>query len=325
MNGRLGLTVVILTYNSAATIDTCLEALVQQEYQDFAVVVVDDDSTDGTLSVVSRYSSRLRLSVQRNGAHNIPRGRNIGLASSQTDLVAFVDSDDSAMPDWTRVIVETFRDHPEVALISGNMVPGHRTRTAHAIAMNDDAIRRLFGGGIMQFCAANCAINRKLMRDARFDEYFRFGEDLELVSRVRRHCRWSHVPDMKVCHYSRETLPQYARQMYRYGFMKQYISFICQSYRWLDFVPLVLLVGGGLASLATRSWWFLLLTLPFSFLEALFVVCYQRCPARTAALTFPAWIIKNLSWSCGIGHGLVTLVVDGDTRRMLRSKRTGRI
>jgi len=325
MIDRPGLTVVILTCNSAATIGTCLESLVQQEYRDFEVVIVDDDSVDETLSVVSRYSSSLRLSVRRNGARNIPRGRNIGLACSLTDLVAFVDSDDTAMPDWTRVIVETFRDHPEVAIISGDRVPAHRTTTAHAIALNDDAIRRLFSGNMMQFCAGNCAINRNVVQDTRFDEYFRCGEDLELVSRMRGHYRWSHVPGMKIHHYSRETFRQYAKQMYRYGFMKQYVSFVSRSYRWLDFVPLALLVVSGLASLATGSWWLLLLALPFSLFEALFVIFYQRCPPRTAALTFPAWIVKNLSWSCGIGHGLVTLAVDGDTRRLLRSKRAGRM
>lgn len=68
------LTVVILTYNSAATIEECLNSLVSQRYQDFDVIVVDDDSTDETLYMVSEYSSRLRLTVTNNGSHNISRG-----------------------------------------------------------------------------------------------------------------------------------------------------------------------------------------------------------------------------------------------------------
>jgi glycosyltransferase involved in cell wall biosynthesis len=40
-----------------------------------------------------------------------------------------------------------------------------------------------------------------------------------------------------------------------------------------------------------------------------------------AALTVPAWVVKNLSWSCGVAHGLVALALDGDTRRLLRAKR----
>lgn len=139
--GEPGLTVVILTYNSAATIGACLESLVGQKYQDFDVVVVDDDSTDDTLPIVGGYSSSLPLLVVRNGSHIIPRGRNIGIAASKTDLIAFVDSDDSAEPGWTKTIIETFQQNPGIAMISGDLVQAYRTTTARAIAMNDDAIR----------------------------------------------------------------------------------------------------------------------------------------------------------------------------------------
>ena len=316
-----GLTVVVLTYNSAATLGACLDSLVGQADRDFGVVVVDDDSTDGTLAIVAGYSSRLRITVARNGSHVIPRGRNIGLAASPTSVVAFIDSDDRAEPGWTRAIGTAFRDNPGTAMISGGLVPAYRTRIAQAIAVNDDAIRRLFGGGIMQFSAGNCAINRDVAPDTFFDEDFRFAEDLELASRIGARYPCQHIPGMRIRVYSRETFRQYARQMYRYGFMKQYFSFTARAYRWLDYVPLALLIGGGLAGVALRSWWPPLLTVPFSLLEALFVVCYQRCPATVAALTVPAWVVKNLSWSCGVAHGLVALAMDRDTRRLLHAKR----
>ncbi len=318
---RPGLTVVVLTYNSAATLGACLDSLAGQADGDFGVIAVDDDSTDETLAIVASYSSRLRITVARNGSHVIPRGRNIGLAASQTSVVAFIDSDDRAEPGWTRAIGTAFRDHPGTAMISGGLVPAYRTRIAQAIAVNDDAVRRLFGGGIMQFSAGNCAINRDVAPGTFFDEDFRFAEDLELASRMGARYRCQHIPGMRIRVYSRETFRQYARQMYRYGFMKQYFSFTARTYRWLDYVPLALLIGGGLAGVALRSWWPLLLTVPFSLLEALFVVCYQRCPASVAALTVPAWVVKNLSWSCGVAHGLVALAMDGDTRRLLHTKR----
>ena len=139
-----------------------------------------------TLSIVYGYASHLRLSVTRNGSHNIPRGRNIGINCALTDLVAFLDSDDYAAPEWTQVIIDTFGEYPETSLISGEMMPAYRTNVAHAIALNDNAIRRLFPDGILQFCTANCAINRKVLQDTYFDEDFKFAEDLELASRINR-------------------------------------------------------------------------------------------------------------------------------------------
>lgn len=323
MTDTPGLTAIILTYNSAATIGACLEALVHQHYKDFDVLIIDDDSTDETLLIVTGYSTQLRLSVMRNGSHNIARGRNIGISSARTDLVAFVDSDDCAASGWTQAIVDAFVKYPETSLISGELMPAYRTSAAQAIALNDYAVRRLFHGGVMKFCAGNCAINRNVL-DARFDEDFKFAEDLELAARVEGRYARRIVPDMVVRYYSRETFGQYAKQMYRYGFMKSWFSFAACSFSWTDFVPLALLVGGIAGALVLRSWWPLLLNLPFALAEAIFVVCYQRCPIRVAALTFPAWLIKNLAWSSGIGHGLLALTIDGNARHMLRSKRTER-
>jgi hypothetical protein len=163
-----------------------------------------------------------------------------------------------------------------------------------------------------------------MLQDARFDEDFKFGEDLELASRVTDPDAKRYVPEMIVFYHSRETFLQYARQMYRYGFMKVWFSFASRSFRWLDFVPIALLIGGVGASLALRAWWPLLLNLPFALAEAIFVVCYQRCPVRIAVLTFPAWLVKNLSWSTGIGCGLLILAIDSDAQRLMRSKRAKR-
>ena len=139
------LTVIILTCNSAVTVGACLESLAEQEHAAFAVVVVDDDSADDTLEIVGRYAAALDLTVVRNGSRSIPHGRNLGLEHSHTDLAAFVDSDDVPARDWTRVIVARFRGDPGLALISGRLIPAHRTRTGQAIALNDDSVYRLFG------------------------------------------------------------------------------------------------------------------------------------------------------------------------------------
>ncbi len=313
------LTVVVLTYNSASTIGACLQSLTQQEWKDFEVVIVDDDSTDGTLAVVAEFAVNLVVSVVRNGSHNIPRGRNIGMRHARAGIVAFVDSDDYPALDWTRIIIETFRAEPGLALVSGDMLPAFHTKVGQAIALNDEAVRRLFWRGFVHFAAGNSAINRTVMNDEMFDEEFRFAEDLELVTRVKERYRWAHVPNLKVHHYSRDTFAEYAKQMYSYGFMKLRVSFRSQWYSWPDFVPLGVLVGGGLLSLARRSSWFLFIIIPFSLLEAVFVAIFRRCTPKVAFLTFPAWLIKNLSWSGGICHSMVSLALDHDARRLLRS------
>ena len=322
MSGRNPtLSVVVLTFNSAGTIESCLDSLVDQEFADFETVIVDDNSTDETVALVKRYESRLRLAMVTNGARNIPRGRNIGLRQSSGDIVAFVDSDDIATRTWTRVIIETFCTKPEVALISGPFISAYRNKTSQAIGLNDAMVHRLAGRGIMQFYAANCAVNRRLLPGDIFDEDFVAAEDLELVSRIQRQFEWSFVPDMKVRHTSRDSFRQYSKQMYRYGFMKLYLGYRERSHRWIDFVPLTLMIVSIIAAVVVGQWWLILAILPFSLLEAIVVVASNRCTPYVALLTFPAWITKNVSWSVGVGHGILSLVTHPKLRRRLASTR----
>ncbi len=267
----------VLTYNSATTVRECLDALTKQEFKEFDVIVVDDDSTDETLQIIATYERLLNISVIRNGAHNIPRGRNLALAASRSDLVAFVDSDDFAAEDWTKVIVDTCVERPELAAIAGNLNPIARNRTAKAIALNDATIRETVGRGIMQFCAGNCAINRTVLPGNVFNEGFRHGEDLELISRVQQEAEWLAVPSMVTHHASRGSLRAYARQMHAYGRAKARVGYRFNAYRWIDYFPLAMLIGGAAAAGALGSWWYLLALVPFSVLEAGYVIVHQRC------------------------------------------------
>jgi glycosyltransferase involved in cell wall biosynthesis len=317
----LSLSVVVLTYNSAATIETCLDSLVSQELADFETIVVDDESTDDTVARVEGYSTRLRLAVVPNGSHNIPHGRNIGLGRSKSDVVAFLDSDDSATTGWTRAIATTFADRPELALIAGPLIPANHTRISHAIGLNDATIAELVARGVMRFPAGNCALNRRLLPNLAFDEEFPAAEDLELVARVQRQHPTAFIPAMKIFHTSRDTFAQYGKQMHRYGLMKLYFGYAEGTQRWLDFVPLGLIIASVAVAAAFGPWWVALSIVPFSLAEALFVIAYRRPRPAVAALTFPAWMTKNVAWTAGIAQGLVTLACQPHTRRRLRAKR----
>ncbi len=315
MTESVSMTVVILTYNSADTIAECLESLVAQDYTDFDVVVVDDASEDETLAVAARFDGALRLRCVPNGSHNISTGRNIGIRESRTQIVAFIDSDDAAAPQWTRSIWETFLGDPQLALISGPIIPMARSKMAKAIGVNDWVVKELIGKGIMRCSAGNSAVNQRFLTGKVFNENFRFGEDLELVSRLGDERAFAYVDDMKILHSSRESLREYARQMYRYGSAKLEVGYRFKSYRWLDFVPLGLVAGSVVVAATTGPWWIAFSILPFSLLEAIFTVVYGKRPGLIA-LSFPAWLTKNVAWSAGIVSAAAKIV--GSPRERVR-------
>jgi glycosyltransferase involved in cell wall biosynthesis len=314
------LTVVVLTYNSEHTIKTCLDALVTQKFQEFKVLIVDDDSTDNTLKIVHKYNKLLNINIARNGSNNIARGRNIGLRKSMTGLVAFVDSDDSPTPTWTQVIINTFQTEPTLALISGGLIPIGNSKISKAISVVDDSINRIFGSGILLFKTNNCAINRDIIGNYYFDETFKYAEDLEFASRVQLKHNWQHIRKMKVNFKSRDTLQEYAQQMYRYGMWKLFYEVRSKDYRPIDFIPLLLIFFSFISTLILKQPIILLAIVLFSLMESIFVILYQRPSFIISLLIFPVWLIKNIAWSSGILTGIYVLITNKEFRTVIKEQ-----
>lgn len=90
--------VIIPTYNRAHLIEETLESALAQTYPDYEIIVVDDGSTDGTLSVLSKYEDRLRVVSQAHQGNGGAQARNLGISKASGEYVAFLDSDDVWFP-----------------------------------------------------------------------------------------------------------------------------------------------------------------------------------------------------------------------------------
>jgi len=106
-------TVIIPAYNAAYDLARCLHSIRTQEYprERLHIFVIDDDSTDDTRQVAVAHDA----TVLRNGYKNIERGKSIGLAHAQSELIFLLDSD-NRLPsaDWLRCAVTILRDHLDV-------------------------------------------------------------------------------------------------------------------------------------------------------------------------------------------------------------------
>jgi glycosyltransferase involved in cell wall biosynthesis len=88
---------IIPVYNGEAYIARAVASALEQRHVDVEVVVIDDGSTDGTWEVLEGFGGRIRAIRQPNAGHVRSRNRGAGLATG--DWLAFLDADDSWMPD----------------------------------------------------------------------------------------------------------------------------------------------------------------------------------------------------------------------------------
>jgi len=91
--------VVIPAFNRVGTIRAAVESVLSQSYADFELLVVDDGSSDGTMSALAELTDP-RLRLLANPCNMGPSAaRNTGIRAAQGDWVAFQDSDDEWLPD----------------------------------------------------------------------------------------------------------------------------------------------------------------------------------------------------------------------------------
>ena len=105
----LSISVVIPVYNAASYLQACLSSVLSQSFTNLEIIVIDDGSTDASLSVLNGYASsdsRIKLLQQENSGPSV--ARNKGLASATGDLIFFLDADDTIEPESLYALVEDF-------------------------------------------------------------------------------------------------------------------------------------------------------------------------------------------------------------------------
>jgi glycosyltransferase involved in cell wall biosynthesis len=91
--------VIIPLYNKESFIARTLQSVLDQTFQEFEIIIVNDGSTDGSVKEVERFNDeRIRLVEQTNAG--VSAARNRGIEEAKYDMIAFLDADDEWLPDY---------------------------------------------------------------------------------------------------------------------------------------------------------------------------------------------------------------------------------
>ena len=92
------ITVIINVYNGEKFINKCLDSIINQTYKNLEILIINDGSTDKTLSIIKKYKDkRIRIISTENKGLSV--SRNIGIENASGDYLYFIDSDDYIEPD----------------------------------------------------------------------------------------------------------------------------------------------------------------------------------------------------------------------------------
>ena len=109
------ISVVIPAYNEAKYLPKCLESIIKQTFNNYEIIVVDNNSTDNTAWIARSFGARV---VKEKIQGMIP-ARERGFREAKAEIIARTDADTVVTKDWLEKIFRTFQTNPEVIALSG--------------------------------------------------------------------------------------------------------------------------------------------------------------------------------------------------------------
>lgn len=233
--------IVIPVYNGMATLQTCLDAVTSQDYpaDRYEVIVVDNNSKDGTPDFVRQYPVKLCFERNIQGPH---AATNTGVREAKGEILAFTDSD--CVPDsgWLKKMVKPFED--EVVVCTGGSVEAYQPNTRVERFM--DRMKPLKNGlqpaqsFPMAFITANSAYRRAdFINAGMFNPYMYTGAEVDLSYRVQimtgKHGVF--VPEAVVWHRFSPRIRSLARHLYIYGYGEILLATIYKNYPGYPWTP----------------------------------------------------------------------------------------
>lgn len=232
MTAGPSISVIVVSYNGQRWLEPCFRSLLVQEGCTFEVVLVDNGSSDKSVSVVGQAFPQVRI-VPLPVNMGFAGGNNAGAQVARGDVLVFLNNDTVVEPGWLRALTRALEDDPKAGLTTSRIMFMHEPNIVDSAG--DGYLRS--GGGFKRYhgaraeealasdcpfgaCGAALAIRRSLFEAlGGFDEdLFLVYEDIDLSYRARLlgwHVRY--VPTAVVRHAGGSTMGHFSPLAVLYG------------------------------------------------------------------------------------------------------------
>ncbi|HEB13072.1 MAG TPA: glycosyltransferase [Actinobacteria bacterium] len=185
--------IVMPSFNQQQFIEEAIQSIVNQDYPNLELIVIDGGSTDGTLEILKRYDSQLHwISEPDNGqSHAI----NKGFKRAQGEIVAWLNSDDFYAPGAVRTAVDELVNNPDIGAVYGYAgVIDDQGDETHVLKSPEYSRERLFS--TPDFIMQPTVFMRKSVLDqvGLLDESLHYVMDYDLWLRIGRVTDFKLIP-----------------------------------------------------------------------------------------------------------------------------------
>lgn len=192
-------TVLMSVYNGERYLREAVESILNQTFEDFLFLIVNDGSTDGTGSILQGYGDRRIRLVENEKNLGLTRSLNRGIEMTRSEYVARMDADDVSSAERLEKQVCYLEDNPEVGLLGTRYMKideeGNEGGEIHVPIGRDMIKKKLLVGNA--FCHGSVVMRRSVLEKTGFyDENLTFAQDYDLWLRISDICPVENYPEV---------------------------------------------------------------------------------------------------------------------------------
>jgi glycosyltransferase involved in cell wall biosynthesis len=193
-------TVLMPVYNGEMFLREAVDSILGQSFVDFELLIVNDSSTDKSLSIIRSYhDSRIRL-VNNDKNRGLIYSRNKGIDESRGEYIAMLDCDDVAYPRRLARQVLFLENNPEYAMVGSGLeiIDGEGRSSGFSVPVykDNEVGPRLIFGNI--FAQSSVMIRRNIITDYRYRKEAPFSEDYDLWIRLAEDNLIRNLPEILI-------------------------------------------------------------------------------------------------------------------------------
>lgn len=144
------ISIIIPVFNAEKYLARCLDSVLGQSYKNIEIILVDDESKDGSLKICNCYAerdNRIKVITKKNEGAGI--ARNLGLQEATGDYIGFVDSDDMILPEMYEKLYNAMIDkEADIAYCKNTNEFFSPNITNQIIYFGNDSVEKLILGEI---------------------------------------------------------------------------------------------------------------------------------------------------------------------------------
>ena len=211
----------IAAYNAEKTIEKSIKSILQQTLKPKEIIVINDCSTDKTLSLLKNFNQIKVINNKKN--YGLAKSRNIALKYSKYDLLASIDSDVICKKNWLEKLFNTMIKK-KADLIGGKLTEKYVKEPANH--WRSYYLKQNWGNKQInnpQFVfGANFLLNKKKIKNLniKYNEAFRTnGEDVNFSNVLKsKNCNLYYEPRAICYHYQFDDVISLSRRYWRYSY-----------------------------------------------------------------------------------------------------------